>query len=526
MIKTNRLIIIKHFFPLANERNFSCYLSVSIGQVTFNQRIDFNSPSSVLTSIYPTDSCYYLTGIIRDSLPPYNVGNLFTKFSLDGEQLFYKKLTDSISTYGTWRNTLFPIENDKFIVSGFEFRNDSSFVIYLKYDLEGNVIDFKQYPHPESAESLIITKDMKVLDDGYAFCASIDRDVGVDYFVIRTDFDGNVIWTKAIGDNRFEVPEYMVLDSINNLIIVGGRKTNQNLVTSNFEWQTYIVALDSLGNEVWNYLSPTSIGIRGEAREMVLLDDGSLIVASGIGTEVGFPPPTIVIYTKSIFKLDANQNLLWEKSFPEASQTSQAWTTNIIDLSDESGVVVAGTDAITDDATFFKLRGWLAKLNYDGDSIWTRAYQYLDTDLHHHEFYDLKEAPDGGLILCGESRDRTDDAEFPQQAWLLKLDEYGCLVPGCHLIDDVQEAENSRYELKLFPNPTSDYLNVFMRHHSGNQDFTFRILNSIGKQVAVFRERVNEETFMFDLGGYESGIYFFEIIQERETLKTIKFIKQ
>ena len=57
----------------------------SIGaQNTFNKRLHFNFPAAVLTSIVSTDSCYYATGIIADSIPPYNTGNIFVKFDLTG----------------------------------------------------------------------------------------------------------------------------------------------------------------------------------------------------------------------------------------------------------------------------------------------------------------------------------------------------------------------------------------------------------------------------------------------------------
>ena len=77
----------------------------------------------------------------------------------------------------------------------------------------------------------------------------------------------------------------------------------------------------------------------------------------------------------------------------------------------------------------------------------------------------MRPTSDGGFILCGESTDIWPSEELTdppyQQGWLLKLDEYGCLVEDCYL--SVLENENS--ENKYFavgPNPATDYLHIRM----------------------------------------------------------------
>ena len=367
------------------------------------------------------------------------------------------------------------------------------------------------------------------MNQGYVFLSNIrvsENPNNIDFYIFKTDTLGSIEWDYIPSSNKWDVPYSMVIDETNGNIIVGGLKTNQNFVTSNYQWQTYLLALDSLGNELWTYLSPLSEGLRDAGNDMILLDDGSLIVASGIGYEQERSSVNVVWYEKSVFKLNANQEVEWEVSFPEDTLTSRVRTTNLLNISDNSGFIVAGLDVVSDWEVTFQQMGWLAKLSYDGDSIWTRRYKYLDTNKSDHEFFDIKETPDGGFILCGESRDRTAGAEIPQQAWLLKLDQYGCLIPGCHLIDDVTETETVSYELKLYPNPTSDYLNIFMRHHRGSRNFTFRILNGIGQEMAVFEQNIQEETLMIDLAGYGSGVYYLEVSQEGRILETERFVVQ
>lgn len=39
-------------------------------QITFNHRFSLNFPASILTNIVSSDSCYYIIGVIADSVPP------------------------------------------------------------------------------------------------------------------------------------------------------------------------------------------------------------------------------------------------------------------------------------------------------------------------------------------------------------------------------------------------------------------------------------------------------------------------
>ena len=48
-----------------------------------------------------------------------------------------------------------------------------------------------------------------------------------------------------------------------------------------------------------------------------------------------------------------------------------------------------------------------------------------------------------------------------QQAWLLKVDSEGCLVPNCHV--STQELPQNSLQFSLYPNPASDFLNILFK---------------------------------------------------------------
>ena len=95
---------------------------------------------------------------------------------------------------------------------------------------------------------------------------------------------------------------------------------------------------------------------------------------------------------------------------------------------------------------------------------------------------------------------------------MLKVDEYGCLVPDCQniIIDDTSEEESIGFELKMFPNPTKDLLNVFVRIQQGNKKINFPIFDSMGKEQKSFTSFHQEETLMINVQAFPKGIYFLE----------------
>jgi len=108
--------------------------------------------------------------------------------------------------------------------------------------------------------------------------------------------------------------------------------------------------------------------------------------------------------------------------------------------------------------------------------------------------------------MCGEATlgyvDRDTLTQPTQQGWLIKVDEYGCLVPGCHIIDDVDEAAAPSPQWKLYPNPASDFLNVFFDPGERPAEGQFRVLDAQGRILKRFEPLPGETTYLLPLEGY------------------------
>jgi hypothetical protein len=96
----------------------------------------------------------------------------------------------------------------------------------------------------------------------------------------------------------------------------------------------------------------------------------------------------------------------------------------------------------------------LWELDENLDSLWMRRYWYYEPDGAENAAYSVRSTSDGGLIMCGMTRQGvTDLLPYMQSNWLLKLDAYGCLVPGCQSVGVQDYALGLNGFLNLAPNP-------------------------------------------------------------------------
>lgn len=124
-----------------------CFSLSMAGQITFNKRFHFDFPAAVLTSVISTDSCYYASGIIADSIFPYNTGAIFLKLDLDGQPVLIKTLRSTQKTYEPWFNDLQPQPDGSFVVSAVTVDSTMKSML-IKYNSLGDTLFLREYLNP------------------------------------------------------------------------------------------------------------------------------------------------------------------------------------------------------------------------------------------------------------------------------------------------------------------------------------------------------------------------------------------
>lgn len=132
---------------------------------------------------------------------------------------------------------------------------------------------------------------------GYVLAGSMDNpdgSVGKNVLLIRTDTNGNSIWTKSIGTNSSEEAEDLVITK-DEAIVVAGHVTTNKL-------QAYIAKFDENGTEVWS--RAISKGVEDMFKGVVELPNGHLVAA-------GLSSLDIVNVDLLIAEVDENGQDVW-----------------------------------------------------------------------------------------------------------------------------------------------------------------------------------------------------------------------
>jgi hypothetical protein len=490
--------------------------------------------NTILTSLEVTDSCYYVTGIARDSLN-CGLGALFVKFDTTGNSLFYKILYDSLYPYRTWNPSLRTCLDGTLAVASHHSDSLGYTGGGLKYTTSGNLIYGKFYPNPYLSGILTRTDDMRITNDsGYIVVNSASDTQGIsDISILKLDKQGQKEWHITRGVTNYVEHTPCVSATNNNHYIIGYQQDNLSGVQMNYTVRSKLEKLDALGNAVWTYQSPSNEQIHG-VNDLIQSKDGGLVVASAFGYERLNGTGTFANYLHDsyVYKLDSAQNFLWGTILRSPIEDAASFQ-KVIELED-STLVAFGTISRTYPAqnpTHYIIHGRIVKLSPQGDSIWSRDYEYLSTANASHTVYDAERTHDGGFLICGEANGVDTIPSNPvifQQGWLIKLDEEGCLVPGCHIITSVLPiAEGPSISLSLYPNPTVDYLNVHYYNQTTKENLTFSVVDMQGRVLSSFETYdQSDKTYIVPVSDLVVGMYVLEVRQEGVVIGSEQFVKQ
>lgn len=200
-----------------------------------------------------------------------------------------------------------------------------------------------------------------------------------DIYVVKTDSNGIVMWTRNFGSANIEVGKYVEQTKDSSLIIVGyTNNTNGN------GYDVYLVLLDRYGNKIWE---KTYGNTDWEFAYCVhQTSDGGFIIGGGTYRDTTGEDMYLV-------KTDANGAIKWTKTYGGRYDDEAKSVRQTID----GGYILAGytkslNDTVEGDA-------YVVKTNSIGDTLWTRSYGGLKEYLAN----DIIECKNGDFTFCGRT---------------------------------------------------------------------------------------------------------------------------
>ncbi len=423
----------------------------------------------VLQSRYTNDVSfvqedYFISGAIKGNISDRFYGS-FIKFNSDFSDTLRTSFFNILPGNGTQIRSHLAINNNKFILGG-----------YLAD------IDFNLYPS-----------------------------------FIEVDSLGNINWSNDFfcGSNCELVPYHILQASDGGYFFTCGELHNSGGSGLGFAEKTAIIKTDSLGNQQYR-LDPGNPVLFARPGWVLPTDDGNYISAYSDPrtTDPESLPQDNPEKSIWLYKFDVFGTNIYEISLinflPNVPGFEQGYNYTIIqmlDISDEE-IIITG---------FTGLFGFLLKVTENGDGVWFRLFNPPQAEGNNAgsestKILGITPTSDGGYIMAGEYYSSPGNIypEGIQTAIAVKVDEYGCLEPGCQIGDGVAELTNANLELKLYPNPTNGKLNV-----SVNNRIKVKRISVYGVTGRLaMRELIYENNLQMDVDGLKAGIYLLEVETE------------
>jgi hypothetical protein len=269
----------------------------------------------------------------------------------------------------------------------------------VKTDANGNMQWNKTYggSNEDWAFSVVQTDDR-----GYAIAGTTTSfgAVGRDFWLVKTDANGNMQWNKTYGGTSDD-QAYSVVQTSDGGYALGG-STGPSEPGNDDLW---LVKTDADGNMQWN----KTYGGTGDDRggSMVQTSDGGYAL-TGYTTSFGAGDSDFWLV-----KTDASGIMQWNKAY---AGTGYDGASSVVQTND-GGYAIAG-DTIPFGAGWEGEDFWLVKTDASGIMQWDKTYGGTKRDI----CYSVVQTDDGGYAIAGGTYSFGTGGE---DAWLVKTDASG-----------------------------------------------------------------------------------------------------
>lgn len=439
------------------------------------------------------DSSYV---IAPRSLSTYNVLE-FIRLDVNGIMIDSARYSFSDSAYTTNCYDCLSKVNGRLYYAAVELSLWDDRTIFLKLNNDFDTLSSFRYQYDSLATQIFamtFDTDSTFIATGNTGELVSEKHAEGNLIVVKMDTSFNIIWERKFVDSIYTNHEggfsgwHLEVDEYGSVIIGGvafhiGRSSGppytikKSLIarldraTGKLHWlKTFRFPLDS-----W-YLYALDMG------------DGTYRYFENAVLEV-YPDSTHSKKALNFGAIDTAGNILWSKLMGPYARN---YTIEDVAHTPDGNMVAVGT-------VYKPPRNrttGLYKISPAGDSLWYREYYYQDST-DYSWLYNITTTPDSGFAMAGFWLDR--HSSTPARSWVLKVDQYGCLVEGCHTIG-LPEGELAG-QVEIYPNPSRGELQLKISEFPAK----FQLYSSQGALVKQAELHSPENTL--ELGHLSPGFY-------------------
>lgn len=375
------------------------------GNVVWAKKYGGPAIDGAITIEETADSNYFVFGI-KDQISATQSDIWILKLNNNGDTVFTKNLD-----LGSGRN--FVRASIKTFDGGFALTGNTDTrgqgfddVSLVKLNSLGDTSWIKTYGGSQSDLGFSISQNS---DSGFiisGMTSSFNVQIS-DFYTIRTDKNGDTLWTRTFGftnaDNAVSAKE----TSDGGFVVAG---TSWDTIAGNYD--IYLIKYDSVGNLLWNKRLKQSVENFPSGLEV--LNDGRLVIS---GTILGLGN----MYDAFLIETDAFGDTLWTRRFGQPIHSEQTYS---FALTSDGGYILSGS---TDDVVGV---AYLLKVDSTGDLL-----NFINT-IYSKNLFVLYPNPAWNKIQISSA------AEFNFQSIKYQIyDALGSIVKSGHFIGNSNEID-------------------------------------------------------------------------------------
>ncbi len=363
---------------------------------------------------------------------------VFTQnFQVNWQQCFGGSETDNARDIIEFNNYLYVLGGTTSNDGDISYNHGLGDVWLVKMDSVGNIIWEKTYGGSggETGHRILFNDE-----NGFYILArtgSDDGDISYNpfpnstcFWILKIDFDGNIIWEKVVGGNGADEMWTGTIASDGGVIALGYSGSEYGDVSINYGlYDIWMIKLNREGEIEWDFTMGTDSQDYGYA--IIQTSDGGYLVGGSSKLTGGgnLDCESQGQADGVLVKLDADRNIEWQNCYG-GSGYDLIW--EIIELID-GYIFVGGAGSNDGDISGYHGGGdiWVVRIDIVGNIVWQKCLggsrsEYANT---------IYKTDDDGFIIVGSTRSNDGDvngnssiSEYDYDIWFVKLNSEGELL--------------------------------------------------------------------------------------------------